>query len=120
MPAVCLYFEVHQPFRLNRFSVFSIGENINPAGTYFNHELNEKVFEKVARKCYLPTNQLLLDLIKGFNGKLKVSFSITGTFMEYCDAHMPEVMESFRDLVKTGCVDLISETYYHSLASLFE
>ncbi|HEC81412.1 MAG TPA: alpha-amylase [Thermoplasmatales archaeon] len=115
-----MYFEVHQPFRLNRFSVFSIGENINPAGTYFNHELNEKVFEKVARKCYLPTNQLLLDLIKGFNGKLKVSFSITGTFMEHCDAHMPEVMESFRDLVKTGCVDLISETYYHSLASLFE
>ncbi|MCD6469144.1 MAG: glycoside hydrolase family 57 protein [Thermoplasmata archaeon] len=120
MPAVCLYFEVHQPFRLNRFSVFSIGERINPAGTYFNHELNEKVFEKVARKCYLPTNQLLLDLIERFNGRLKVSFSITGTFMEYCDAHMPEVMESFRDLVKTGCVDLISETYYHSLASLFD
>ncbi|RLF28096.1 MAG: alpha-amylase [Thermoplasmata archaeon] len=120
MPAVCLYFEVHQPFRLNRFSVFSIGERINPAGTYFNHELNEKVFEKVARKCYLPTNQLLLDLIESFNGRLKVSFSITGTFMEYCDAHMPEVMESFRDLVKTGCVDLISETYYHSLASLFD
>ncbi|HHH80043.1 MAG TPA: alpha-amylase [Thermoplasmatales archaeon] len=120
MPSVCLYFEVHQPFRLNRFSVFSIGENINPVGTYFNHELNEKVFEKVARKCYLPTNHLLLDLIRSFNGKFKVSFSITGTFMEYCDAHMPEVMESFRDLVKTGCVDLISETYYHSLASLFE
>ena len=120
MPAVCLYFEVHQPFRLNRFSVFSIGERINPVGTYFNHELNEKVFEKVARKCYLPTNQLLLDLIESFNGRLKVSFSITGTFMEYCDAHMPEVMESFRDLVKTGCVDLISETYYHSLASLFD
>ncbi|HEC94683.1 MAG TPA: alpha-amylase [Thermoplasmatales archaeon] len=120
MPSVCFYFEVHQPFRLNRFSVFSIGADINPLGTYFNHTLNKEVFEKVARKCYLPTNRILLELIEGFDGEFKISFSITGTFMEYCDAHMPDVMESFHQLFNTGCVDLICETYYHSLSSLFD
>ncbi len=121
MPSVCLYFEVHQPFRLNRFSVFSIGnDNIDPFGNYFNHKLNREVFKRVAKKCYLPTNKLLLDLIDRFDGKFKISFSLTGTFMEYCDAYMPEVMESFQQLFSTGQVDLISETYYHSLAGLFD
>jgi len=100
--------------------VFSIGADINPLGTYFNHTLNKEVFEKVARKCYLPTNRILLELIEGFDGEFKISFSITGTFMECCDAHMPDVMESFHQLFNTGCVDLICETYYHSLSSLFD
>ena len=120
MPAVCCYFEVHQPFRINRFSVFHIGGDINPYDAYFNHDLNRKIFERVANKCYLPTNRLLLDLIKQFNGKFRISFSITGTFMEYCDRYMPEVMESFKELFRTGCVDLIGETYYHSLSGIFD
>jgi len=120
MPAVCCYFEVHQPFRINRFSVFHIGGDVNPYDAYFNHDLNRKIFERVANKCYLPTNRLLLDLIKQFNGKFRISFSITGTFMEYCDRYMPEVMESFKELFRTGCVDLIGETYYHSLSGIFD
>jgi len=120
MPAVCCYFEVHQPFRINRFSVFHIGGDVNPYDAYFNHDLNRKIFERVANKCYLPTNRLLLDLIKQFNRKFRISFSITGTFMEYCDRYMPEVMESFKELFRTGCVDLIGETYYHSLSGIFD
>jgi len=59
MPSVCFYFEVHQPMRLNRFSVFNIGKNDDSLSTYFDRKLNQKIFEKVAKKCYLPTNRLL-------------------------------------------------------------
>ncbi len=119
MTSVCFYFEVHQPMRLNRFSVFNIGktESVN---SYFDKHLNKKIFEKVAKKCYLPTNNLLLDLIKQYDGKFKVSFSLTGTFVEYCESHMPEVLDSFKELFKTGCADMIEETYFHSLSSLYD
>ncbi|HWR63015.1 MAG TPA: alpha-amylase, partial [Candidatus Thermoplasmatota archaeon] len=63
MPSICLYFEVHQPMRLNRFTVFNIGANHNRSSDYFNRKLNQEIFEKVAKKCYLPTNKILLELI---------------------------------------------------------
>jgi len=106
--------------RLNHFSVFNIGKNDESLSTYFDSKLNQKIFEKVAKKCYLPTNRLLLDLINEFDGKFRISFSLTGTFVEYCERFMPEVLDSFKDLFKTGAVDLIEETYYHSLSSLYD
>ena len=119
MTSVCLYFEVHQPMRLNRFSVFHIGDD-NPHSEYFNRKLNQEIFTKVARKCYLPTNNLLLELIRKTDGRFRISFSLTGTFVEYCEQFMPEVLDSFKELFKTGAVDMIEETYYHSLSSLFD
>jgi alpha-amylase len=119
MTSVCLYFEVHQPMRLNRFSVFRIGNESNHS-EYFNRKLNEEIFTKVAKKCYLPTNNLLLELIRKTDGHFQVSFSLTGTFVEYCEQFMPEVLDSFKELFKTGAVDMIEETYYHSLSSLFD
>jgi alpha-amylase len=119
MTSVCLYFEVHQPIRLNHFSVFNIG-NSNPSDYYFNRHLNQEIFTKVAKKCYLPTNNLLLNLIDEYDGEFRVSFSLTGTFVEYCQQFMPEVLESFKELFKTGSVDMIEETYFHSLSSLFD
>lgn len=120
MTSICFYFEVHQPMRLNRFSVFNIGEKNESFSTYFNDKLNQQIFEKVAKKCYLPTNNLLLDLIREFDGKFRISFSITGTFIEYCERFVPEVLDSFKELHNTGAVDLIEETYFHSLSSLFD
>lgn len=119
MTSVCLYFEVHQPMRLNRFSVFNIGNTSSPYD-YFDNTLNHKIFDKVARKCYLPTNNLLLELIDQYDGKFNISYSLTGTFVEYCQKHMPEVIDSFQHLVDTGSVSLIEETYFHSLASLYD
>jgi alpha-amylase len=119
MPSVCFYFEVHQPMRLNRFSVFNMGKTTSPYH-YFNKKLNHKIFNKVAQKCYLPTNNLLLDLIDQYDGKFNISFSLTGTFIEYCQNHNPEVIDSFQNLVDTGSVSLIEETYFHSLASLYD
>jgi len=120
MTSVCMYFEVHQPMRLNKFSVFHIGNNASHHSEYFNRKLNEEIFKKVATKCYLPTNNLLLELIRKYDGEFRVSFSLTGTFVEYCKEFMPEVLDSFKELFKTGSVDMIEETYYHSLSGLFE
>ncbi|MCK4814504.1 glycoside hydrolase family 57 protein, partial [bacterium] len=115
-----MYFEVHQPMRLNHFSVFNIGDHNDPKTSYFDEKLNREIFEKVARKCYLPTNNLLLELIRKHDGEFRVSFSLTGTFVEYCERYMPEVLDSFKELFKTGSVDMIEETYYHSLSALYD
>jgi alpha-amylase len=120
MTSVCLYFEVHQPLRLKHFSIFDIGTHIDTSSNYFNTKLNQVIFEKVARKCYLPTNDVLYDLIRKNDGKFCVSFSLTGTFIEYCQQYMPSVLDSFKQLYETGAVDFIEETYYHSLSSLFD
>jgi len=120
MPSICLYFEVHQPFRLNRFSVFDIGAKKDISSSYFDNKLNQEIFEKVAKKCYLPTNTVLYNLIRTYDGEFRVSFSLTGIFIEYCEQFMPEVIDSFKELFKTGAVDIIEETYYHSLASLYD
>ena len=119
MTSICMYFEVHQPMRLNRFSVFNIGDNAS-ASNYFNNKLNHEIFEKVAKKCYLPTNNLLLNLINEFDGKFRISFSLTGTFIEYCERFMPSVIDSFKKLFATGAVDMIEETYFHSLSGLYD
>jgi len=114
-----MYFEVHQPMRLNRFSVFNIGSEAD-ASNYFNNKLNHEIFEKVAKKCYIPTNNLLLNLINEFDGKFRISFSLTGTFVEYCERFMPSVIDSFKKLFATGAVDMIEETYFHSLSGLYD
>ena len=120
MTSVCLYFEVHQPMRLNHFSTFKIGANHDQSSDYFDQKLNQDIFEKVAKKCYLPTNKILLEMINRYDGKFRVSFSLTGTFIEYCERYMPSVLDSFKELFKTGSVDLIEETYYHSLSSMYD
>jgi alpha-amylase len=120
MTSVCLYFEVHQPLRLKHFSSVDIGRKNDALNTYFNHDFNRGIFKKVAEKCYLPTNQILLDLIHEFEGKFRVSFSLTGTFVESCERYMPDLLDNFRQLFDTGAVDFIEETYFHSLASLYD
>lgn len=106
--------------RLNRFTVFNIGANHDRSSEYFNDKLNQEIFEKVAKKCYLPTNKILLNLINKYDGKFRVSFSLTGTFIEYCERYMPSVLDSFKALFATGAVDLLEETYFHSLSSLYD
>lgn len=115
MVSICFYFQVHQPFRLRHYSVFDIGHNQN----YFDDEKNAQICKKVAHKCYLPTNKLMLDLIKRTNGKFRISYSISGVALEQFEKYCPEVLDTFRDLQKTGAVEFIAETYYHSLSYLY-
>lgn len=106
---------MHQPYRLKPYSCFHIGED----HYYEDEQKNREILERVSRKCYLPTNQLLLDLIEKHHPKFKLAFSITGTAWEQFEKYAPHVAESFIQLFKTGCVELLSETYYHSLSFLY-
>jgi len=115
MPSICLYLHAHQPLRLRNFSIFNIGKN----HSYFDEERNRAYLERIVRKSYLVTNKILLDLIKDTKGKFKVSFSITGILLEQLEKDFPAVIKSFQDLIRTGCVELLSETYYHSLTYLY-
>ncbi len=114
MVSVCFYFQVHQPFRMRKYSVFEIGKRHD----YFDDAKNIEVLKKVARKCYLPANQVMLELLNK-HPEFKISYSLSGVFMEQCERWAPEVIESFKALVKTGRVEILSETYHHSLAYLF-
>ena len=119
MPSVCFYFQVHQPFRVKKYSVFQIGSDHE----YFNDGSesklnNKKIFEKVARKCYLPTNAVMLELLKR-HPEFRISYSLSGVFLEQAERFMPEVLNSFYKLVATGQVEILAETYYHSLSSLY-
>src|SRR2546423_726701 len=113
MASVCFYFQVHQPMRLRRYSVFDTDRH------YFDDRQNAEIVRKVAAKCYLPTNALLLELIRGHEGRFRISFSITGCALEQFEQHAPEVLETFQLLAQTGCVEFLDETYYHSLSFLY-
>src|ERR1700744_6342011 len=112
---VCLYFQVHQPKRLRHYSFFDIGQS----HIYEDDEKNRNILLKVAHKCYLPTNELLYQLIKQHKGTFKIAFSLTGVVIEQFKAYCPAVLDSFKKLVDTGCVELLNETYNHSLSFLF-
>ncbi len=114
MKTICLYFQVHQPWRLKNYRFFNIGTDHN----YLDDLLNRSILHKVATNCYLPMNSLLLSLIKSSKGKFKCSFSITGIAIEQFKAYAPEVLESFKALAATGKVEFLAETYSHSLSSL--
>ncbi len=113
MPSVCFYFQVHQPMRLRHYTVFDENDY------YFDDYKNASICRKVANKCYLPANRLILDLINRFDGRFKVAYSITGVLLEQLLTFSPEVMSTFDALAETGCVEFLAETYYHSLSFLY-
>jgi alpha-amylase len=114
MKSICFYFQVHQPFRLRTYRFFDIGEN----HSYYDEYLNKSILRRIAEKCYLPANKLMLDLIKENGTDFKISFSISGVALEQFKKYSPEVIASFKKLADTGCVEFLAETYSHSLSSL--
>jgi len=114
MKTICLYFQVHQPFRFRNYRFFEIGKE----HYYYDDYLNESILRKVADKCYLPSNKLMLDLIKKYGDKFRISYSISGIALDQFELYAPEVIESFRELAKNGNVEFLTETYAHSLVSL--
>lgn len=113
MASLCPYFHVHQPLRLRRFSVFDRSDQ------YFDDFRNRELLHQVAQRCYLPAGRMLLDLIERTGGRLRVTLSLTGLLLEQCQRWEPDVLEMFRRLAGTGAVEVLGETYYHSLAFLF-
>lgn len=114
MRTICFYFQVHQPLRIKPYRFFDIGED----HYYWDDYSNKSIIRKVAQKCYLPMNALLLELIEAYKGKFKVSFSISGVCLDQFESFAPDVLESFKKLVATGQVEILSETDAHALCSL--
>lgn len=117
--SILLYLHVHQPYRLRHYTIFDAGHDHNYFDApYEANENNERVIRKVAEKSYLPTNRTLLELLKK-HPEFKLSLSITGTVLEQLERWAPDVLKSFQDLVETGRVEIVGETYYHSLAFFY-
>ena len=117
---IVLYLHVHQPWRVRNYDIFDVASKHN----YFSESAspdqdNELIFHKIANKSYKPMNRLLEKLLND-HPDFKVSLSITGTFIEQAERFDPSVLDSFRRLVDTGRVEILSETYHHSLAFFYD
>ena len=127
MTDIVLVFEVHQPHRLKRNvfwqnKVFKRLRKEELFEYYFDNETDRQIFDRAARKCYFPSNQILLNQIDKFKKErrqVKVSFSISGVFLEQCEMFNRDLLESFKQLAQTGNVEFLEQTYYHSISSLY-
>jgi alpha-amylase len=114
MPDLCLYAQVHQPYRVARYRLFDIGSERD----YFDEDTNAAIVRRVAAKCYIPVNRLWTELIERSAGRLRLALSLSGTLIEQLAEYAPDGLASFQNLVATGQVELLGETYHHSLAGL--
>ncbi len=127
MTDIVFVFEVHQPHRLRRNlfwenKIFKRLKKKELFNYYFDNETDKEIFKRAAKKCYFPSNQILLDSINKFKKEkkqVKVSFSISGVFLEQCELFDKDLLETFKQLAETGCVEFLNQTYYHSISSLY-
>lgn len=115
MPAVCLCYIVHEPYRLRHYSVFDMGQN----SIYEDDDRNCDILLHNAQVCYLPMNDLMLKLIRRYDKDFRFTICISGTALDQFEQYAPEVLESFQALAETGCVEFAGETMPHSLAFLY-
>lgn len=128
MTDIVMMFEVHQPYRLdrsmyrkliektlsNRFELKDLEDII------LDNSLNSLVIKRVSDKCYIPSTRIIIDNIKRFKNtgrEFKVSYSISGVFIEQALKWKPEVIDLFREAGDTGNVEFINQTYYHSMVA---
>lgn len=116
---IVLYLHVHQPWRVRPYTIFDAADQHNYfTGSPAPEQDNELIFHKVARKSYYPMNAVLEKLLAGHED-FRLSLSITGTFIEQAEQYEPALLESFKRLVATGRVEIVAETYHHSLAFFY-
>lgn len=115
MPSLCLCYAVHEPYRLRRYTVFDMGQN----SAYEDDDHNCDALLHAARACYLPMNDVLMRIIRRHGKAFKLAFSISGTALDQFEQYAPEVLDSFKALADTGCVEFLAETAPHSLAFLY-
>lgn len=114
MKAICFYFQIHQPFRLKRYRFFDIGND----HYYYDDFANDDIITNIAERSYIPAAETLLKMIEDSKGKFHCAISITGVALEQCEQYVPQFVDLLKKLADTGCVEFLSETYAHSLASL--
>lgn len=108
---ICFFFEAHQPNRLKPYSFFDIGND----PFYEDDDLNRELLDQACEKCYLPANKLMSELIEEGKGQFRISLSVSGVLLEQLELARPDVLESFQKLHATGGVEIVAETYYHSM-----
>ena len=114
MKNVCFYFKIHQPYRLKRYRFFDIGND----HYYYDDFANDEIINRVAEQSYIPMANTLLEMIQNSNGEFKCAISISGTAIEQFQLYVPEFIDLLKKLADTKCVEFLSGTYSHSLASL--
>lgn len=114
MKSICFYFQIHQPFRLKKYRFFDIGND----HYYYDDFANDDIVTRVAERSYMPMAETLLQMINENGKAFKCAISITGTAIEQLQQYVPEFIDLLKKLADTGCVEFLSETYSHSLASL--
>ena len=115
MPALCLCFTIHEPYQLRRYTVFDMGQS----SVYEDDDRNCEAVLRASRLCYLPACEMLLKLVRRFEGAFVVSLCVSGTALDLFEQYAPEVTESLCALAATGCVEFVAETSAHSLAFLY-
>ncbi|MHC5005130.1 MAG: glycoside hydrolase family 57 protein, partial [Planctomycetota bacterium] len=113
MTSVCLYFQVHQPYRLRPYSVF------DQDPFYFDNDSNRAICEKVVEKCYRPATRLVLDLVERHEGRFRLAFAVSGLALDQLEQWAPDVIEKLKEVIDTGACELLAETSHHSLSFLF-
>ena len=114
MKAICFYFQIHQPFRLKRYRFFDIGND----HYYYDDFANDDIITRIAHQSYIPAAETLLRMIEDSGRKFKCAISISGVALEQIEMYVPELLDILKKLVATGCVEILAETYAHSLSSL--
>ncbi|MDO4746929.1 MAG: alpha-amylase, partial [Candidatus Saccharibacteria bacterium] len=119
MRAICLYLHIHQPVRYREYSIFDVANDSNYYnGAYDGRQSNERIFEKVTNKSYRPMLDLLEKNMEKYPS-FKVSFSITGTWLDQAEKWHPELIAQIKRMVDRGQAEIVGETYYHSLAYFY-
>jgi len=119
MASVCLYFQVHQPHRLDDYSLFDIGEHTAYFTDHNKQASNRRLLQKVANKSYRPTTQLLLKLVKQYP-EFRISFSFSGTVLDQLSEYDPETFSLFQELTSSDQVEVLAETSHHTLAFFYD
>ncbi|MBD3184430.1 alpha-amylase [Candidatus Poribacteria bacterium] len=125
MAYITFYFQIHQPRRLNEVDLVGFPGHYHKdlEKAYFNEGLNSLVFNRASEKCYFPATEIILssvERLKKTSNPFKVAFGISGTFLDQCATFQPKLLDLFKKLADTGCAEFLGETYYHSLAGLYE
>ncbi len=112
--SICFYFQVHQPYKLRTYRFFDVGKRHH----YYDEYQNRTIMRRCADHCYLPMNEILMEQIKKYGDNVKFAFYFSGIAIELMQQYAPDALDSFKELVKTGNVEVLAGTYGHSLASL--
>ena len=113
IPEIILGFEVHQPLRLRR-AFRREAAPVDP-DRYFDPG-NREILERVTDRCYDPATRIVLENLDAGH---QFAFSYSGTLLEQLERWRPDTLELLGQVARHRNAEVLAQTYYHSVASLF-